>query len=490
MVQFTEIPSNQRLPLFATEIDNSRAIQGVTTKEYNVLCLGQRLSSGTKPALIKEVITSDAQARLFYGAGSMIAEMLATFRASNLSIKLTALPLEDDGGGVAASGDQIFVGTATKAGTIFFYLAGLRMTLGVAVGDTKENIATNLVAVINGKLNRVINAVVDGGAADKINFTARNKGAESSDLDFRFNIEDGEEFPDGITLGAANQLSSGTSNPDVTAAIAVFGDTQWDFIINPYNDGANLTLLESELDDRFSATKQIGGNLIGAKRGNFSTLSSLGAGRNSKHTTIIAQEGPTPAFLWAADAAAVISASTSIDQARPYQTLALSNVRAPSESELLNNQERNLLLFDGISATKVGAGNVVRIERIITGFQVNDFGAEDESFLDLNTLATLHFLRFDWNNHLALEFPRHKLANDGTKAAAGSPIVTPKTIRAEAIAKAREWEFLGLVENVDAFKDALVVERPSSSVVTIDTLLQPDLVNQFRIARTLLQFLL
>ena len=54
----------------------------------------------------------------------------------------------------------------------------------------------------------------------------------------------------------------------------------------------------------------------------------------------------------------------------------------------------------------------------------------------------------------------------------------------------REWEELGLVENVDAAIESLIVERPSTSVVTIDILTQPDLVNQFRIARTLMQFIL
>jgi phage tail sheath gpL-like len=49
-------------------------------------------------------------------------------------------------------------------------------------------------------------------------------------------------------------------------------------------------------------------------------------------------------------------------------------------------------------------------------------------------------------------------------------------------------ESLGLVENMDAFKHYLIVERDLNDPNRINVLLPPDLVNQLRILAMLVQF--
>ena len=61
-------------------------------------------------------------------------------------------------------------------------------------------------------------------------------------------------------------------------------------------------------------------------------------------------------------------------------------------------------------------------------------------------------------------------------------------MKAEAIAKFREWEDLGLVENIDDFKANLIAERNVSDPIRLDMLLPPDLVNQLRIVANKIQF--
>lgn len=102
--------------------------------------------------------------------------------------------------------------------------------------------------------------------------------------------------------------------------------------------------------------------------------------------------------MWAA-------ASIDIDPARPLQTLHLTGVLAPAEKERFDKLERNLLLWDGISTFTVDQSGRCMIERAVTTYQTNS------------------------------------------------------CLKAENIALAREWEERGWVENVDAFKAALVVER-------------------------------
>ena len=83
---------------------------------------------------------------------------------------------------------------------------------------------------------------------------------------------------------------------------------------------------------------------------------------------------------------------------------------------------------------------------------------------------------------------RHKLATDGTRYGIGQPVVTPVVMKAEAVVKAREWEEIGLVENIDDFKANLIGERNISDPNRLDMLLPPDLVNQLRIVANKIQF--
>ena len=108
----------------------------------------------------------------------------------------------------------------------------------------------------------------------------------------------------------------------------------------------------------------------------------------------------------------------------------------------------------------------------------------------MNTAFTLSFLRASFRQRFAAKFRRYKLANDGTRFGPGQRVVTPSTARSEAINLFRQWESAGLVENADAFKDALVVERNEGDANRLDFLIPPDLVNQLRVMAATISFTL
>ena len=85
---------------------------------------------------------------------------------------------------------------------------------------------------------------------------------------------------------------------------------------------------------------------------------------------------------------------------------------------------------------------------------------------------------------------RFKLADDTFPVQPGSYVVTPKTIKQEIIALFAELQNAGLIENLADFKDNLVVERNASDKTRVDVLLSPDLINQFNILASLIQFIL
>jgi phage tail sheath gpL-like len=270
----------------------------------------------------------------------------------------------------------------------------------------------------------------------------------------------------------------------------VFGQEWWNSIVCPYTDAANLTALQAELDTRWGPTVMMDGIAYTAYRGTHSATGTWGSGRNHHLVTAIGTGiAPQPPYIWAAVYAAVAAASLSIDPARPLQTLPLTGILPPVIEDRWTLEERNLLLYDGIATSTVDAGGRVLIERAITTYQQNSFGVDDPSYLDVNTPATLSYIRYATRARITQKFPRMKLADDGTRFSPGQAIVTPSVIRAELIALFRELESAGLVEGFDQYKTDLIVERDANDPNRVNVLSSPDLVNQFRVFAEQIQFI-
>jgi len=149
--------------------------------------------------------------------------------------------------------------------------------------------------------------------------------------------------------------------------------------------------------------------------------------------------------------------------------------------------ELNGLSFAGI-ATQRTAVTVPMIMRENTTYTRNLYGNSDDAYELVTTLATLAKLLRNQRQAITSKYPRHKLADDGTRFGAGQAIVTPKIIKAELVAQYRIDEFNGLVENGKAFKTNLIVERDPNDPNRVNVLYPPDLVNQLRVFAVLAQF--
>lgn len=488
-IAFNNIPNTLRVPFSYVEFDNTRAQQGPAIQQYISLVVGPKLAGGTAAALTKYTITSEAQARTLFGAGSVIHGMLAYYLDNDKITELVAIAQEDDASGVAATGKiTIATGTATEDGVLAFYVAGRKISVVVSTGDDQDAVATALAAAIQAESLSYVSAVVNGVNANEVDVTAKNDGEQGNEIDLRFNYNSADSFPAGITA-TITDMASGATNPDFDDVIAVLGETQYNTIIHPYLDASNLTKIENELADRFGPVRQNDGVAYAAKIESLANLTTLGNGRNSPHSSIMGVAGPTAPWEWASAYGAQVAKAAQADPARPFQTLPLIGVLEPTEADQFTLTERNNLLFDGIATYRMTANQPI-IERAITTYQTNAAGAQDTSYLDVNTLLTLSYLRFSFRNRFATRYPRHKLASDGVRVGPGQLIITPLIGKAEAVALFAEWEELGLVEGIDQFKRDLIVERNASDVNRLDFLLPPDLVNQLRVIGSQIQFLL
>jgi len=487
-ISFNSIPANLRVPFVAVEIDNSRAQQGPALLPYRVLLIGQKTSGGSAAANSLHRVTSADQVIALAGRGSMLHRMAMAYFRNNRFTETWIGVLEDSGAGTAASGSLTFGGSVTAAGTLNLYLGGTLVQVPVAASEASTDTAQNVKDAINAVADLPVTAAVDGEDTKKVNITFRHKGTVGNDFDIRLNYQDGEALPAGLSVTIA-PMGDGATNPSLSSLLSALGDSWFHVWAFPYTDSTSLTAIENELSSRFGPTRMIDAVAFTASNESHANLGSLGDSRNSPHVCIVAtNQSPTPPMEYAAAVAAVAAFYGNADPARPFQTLPLVGVLPPAEADQFTLEERNLLLYDGISTTRVAAGGVVQIERLITTYKTNAAGAADTSYLDVTTMLTLLYLRYSFRNRILTRYPRHKLANDGTRFGAGQAVITPKLGKAEAIAWFREMEELGLVENFEQFKTDLVVERNISDPNRLDFLLPPDVINQFIVGAAQIQF--
>lgn len=490
MISFNQVPTGSRVPFAYVEFNSSNAQQGPSIQPFKILVLGIKNAAGTATADTPVLVTSFAQAKPLFGDGSMIQGQLKQIFNNNKSTEVTVIPQTANAAGVKATGSIAVTGPATAAGTIALLIAGQEVDVGVNSGDSAATIATNIVAALALVPQLPLVAVVDGMTTTLVDLTAHEKGLYGNGIDVRHSYYDGESLPAGVGLTITG-MASGTTAPVLTNAISAMGEIQYNAIAFGYNDVTSLTAIETEMADRFGPVRQNDGVVFTAMDATQGALATFGLSRNSKSVVCMGTyKSPSPFYEVSAALAAVAAYYGQIDPARPYQTLPLVGLIPPAKVDQFTLQERDLLLHDGIATCKVDASDTVLIERAITMYQLNSAAAPDVAYLDLTTMYTLSFIRYDFRNMLLTKYPRHKLADDGTRFGAGQAIITPAIGKAESIAKFREWEEAGLVEGADQFKRDLIVERNGSDVSRLDFYLPPNLINGFIVAGVQIGFLL
>lgn len=488
-VPFKNVPPNLRTPLFFAEVDNSRANSGAQT--MRTLIVGQITSGGTATANVPVISQGVADAKTVGGQGSMLALMTAAYRAADPFGEVWTLPIADHGSGVAATGSVALTGTATASGVISLYIGGVLVSQAVTASQTAAAVATALAATITANADLPVTASASSGT---VTVTAKNKGLTGNEIDLRLNYRGpagGEATPAGLTV-AITAMANGATPPDLTAAFAALGDAPFDFIVFPYTDTASLDALKALLSDttgRWSWSRQLYGHGFAAKVGSLGTLTTFGTARNDQHVSVLGiYDTPTPAWIIAADLAGTAAVSLRADPGTPLQTLALTTTLAPPIASRFALTDRNVLLWDGVSTCTVGDDGTVRLENVITTYQKNAFGAADDSYLQIETLFLLAYVLRELRSVITSKYARMKLAADGTRFGPGANVVTPNIIRMDLIARYRELEQAGHVQNGDAFKRDLIVEKDRTNPNRVNVLWPGTLINQLRIFALLAQF--
>ena len=493
----TRIPPTYKIPGANTEFDPSQA--GTPTALKWILLVGHLTSAGSATPNQVVACGTNPDADVQFGPGSMLARMFKTAFKGVTSVPIYCLPVPEPAAGVAATGTITVTAAPTVAGTYPLYIAGQLIQIAIVSADTTSTVAAKIAAAITATPDLPVTA---SAAAAVVTLTAKWKGLSGNDI----NVQDcylgrygGEQLPAGlaVTYPTGNQLSGGTGTPDFTSAIANLGDAPYKFAGLPFSDSGSYAVWGGEYGfadgGRWGPYRQSYGQIFSARRGAYADQATWGPSNNSPviSTMPFEPQSPSPVWEWAAAYTAAAAFSINAYAAQPLQTLPLYGLLPAQKGYRWNKTQLNALAQVGLAIQGTdlygGTTNVPVILREQTQYQVNSYGQADNAYELVTTLATLDERYTRLRQALTSKFPRCSLADDGTKFAAGLPIVTPSSIKAELIAEYRGMEYDGLVENAALYIANLVVRR-ATEPNTIEILDPPDVINQLRRMNILAQF--
>jgi phage tail sheath gpL-like len=489
-VDFNRIPPNLRVPLFWAEFDATAA--GYLATASPACLIGAKLAAAPAPTETPVLVSGPDQAAALFGGGSMLYDMVATYRLNDPTGELWCVAAAAPAGGAAATATVTFAGTPTASSTVAIYVGAARYALPVSSTSTATTLGQALADAVTADPFAAVTATP---AAGVVTLTTKTEGEIADTLALGVNlrgIRGGEYTPAGLTV-TATAFTGGAGVPDVVASLAALADAEYDYIGVGWSDAATLDAIEDAMNDaagRWAWSVQLYGHAFTAQAGDLQDLVDYGTTRNDPHTTLMGYPSGSPSPAWRVAAALTAEAAVGLraDPARPLQTLPLIGIVIAPRGSRFTVGDRQSCLFHGVATLNASVDDSVHIERSITTYQRNAYGQGDPSWLDVQTPATLQYIVRTLRNAILTKFPRHKLANDGTRFGAGQAIVTPKIIKAELIAQYSALEEQGIVENMDAFKQFLIVERDAVDPNRVNVLLPPDLVNQLRIFAMLVQF--
>lgn len=458
-IQFTEIPADWRVPGTFVEIRPNYANTGAFAWPTRVLLVGHQTSAGTASANAPQRVFTAAQAKVLFGAGSMLAQMCAAFLLGNPTSELWATSVAEPTGSRATM-TVTFTGTPSATGLLGFYFGGERVQVAAFATDTPTTLATRVVAAIAANPDLAVTAANTAGV---VTVSARHLGVGGRPGIVALNRAVGEATPPGLGVSVA-PWTEGVGDPDYGTLIsAIASDWYTDVVVGLNGGGANFAQWTAELTRRYTAMGRLDMHaFVHLDTNTYSGATAAGQGLNSPQATLTASRGSlTPPWIWAAATAAVAVQQLTNDPARQLRGLVLPGVVAPAPAQRFIESERDGLLRSGISTFIVERDGSVAIDRLITTYQTAAGGVPDTAWLDITIPKTVSRIRHDWRTYVSLTYPRSKLADDGAIAAETDPsIVTPRSMGNAWAARCRVYAGNGWIQNeVQTVKDSVFVRN-------------------------------
>ncbi|WGK69454.1 hypothetical protein P0082_00940 [Candidatus Haliotispira prima] len=268
-------------------------------------------------------------------------------------------------------------------------------------------------------------------------------------------------------------------------------DFEFQWLLYPGSDTAQITAIQTELEDRYKGNRQIGARCFYAKADTAANLLSYAEGRNSPHMVLLpllSSENTDAARLkWLSRWTAAITKQLAID---PSSSLNQIKVKGLSSVEQFPFSTRNQFLYGGLSTWIAARDGSVYVERVVTNYTKTPEGTADSSYLDVQIPETLDAIRKYQNAEIRKRFAGTKLGPDTLIVQPGQNVLTPALLTGFLLGLYRS-AFVGnklWCVNPEKYKGSLRVELDQNDKNTIIWYDQPELIGRFDVAKGLSEF--
>lgn len=343
---------------------------GVLYLPQQIAVIGQGNTANTY-AVTPVQYTSALAVATAYGFGSPLhqaAEQLFPVNGDGVgTIPVTFYPVQAGGSAVAAAGDIVATGTATRQFTGTLRIGGVEsLEFVVPSGTAAAAIGTILNSAINGVLNMPVTSAING-TTDGVDITAKWAGVSGNDL--QIEVLDAPTDA-GITF-AITAMVNGAISPDVAGALNLIGSRWVTLVVNaatPYTDTGTLDDASTFGDGRWGALVRKPLTVYtGTVETDYTVLKAAGDLRRSDKTNVIASVPGSKSTPWqiAARAVSRIAKVANNNPARDYGSQKLNGIIGGTDAQQFDYPTRDLLVKSGISTTELKDG-VVNLSDTVT----------------------------------------------------------------------------------------------------------------------------
>ncbi|QQO10322.1 phage tail sheath protein [Breznakiella homolactica] len=485
-ISFVQIPENLLVPGQYQEIDNSLA--GTTSEVKKALIVGYKAVGGTaEPGIPVQVLTK-AKAGELFGYGSPASIMAAAFLELNKVEELWVLPVAEPDAGTKWTQTFSVEGTSSGSGAVNILINGKKTAASVSAGAVPSEIAAAIVATVNGMENVPVDAKVDESESHQVILTSVVNGTAMNGNQISM-----ASTAAGISVKTKTAID-GQGVSDISPLFNNLGETRYNYIIYDFSDKDNLEAIAAELEDRYSATRQIGGRCFVALSGEIGSVSEPGSilaqakEINSPHICLIPRMNYSGLPCeWAARFAAKACRILADDPAANTYDIEVTGLSA---KESVSFEMRQKLLESGIATWRIDTTGNVLIERLVTSYNQNSDGGRDTSYLDIQVVETVDAIRTYINSEAKKRFKTWKLASTGESFGRGAKVMTPAVWRSfladlyqTVFIQDKQW-----CQDFDSYKSSIQVAVKNGSKTRLEYLHQPVLIGQFLQAAGLNQF--
>lgn len=472
------IDTANKVPGFYAEVALGVGPRSAGDAPRTVVMCGHRLATGTAVVHVLVAVPSPDDARTLFGAGSELHLMAVAAFKVNPGVTLYAVPLDPPGAGVAAfSTIALTVGPSTADGSYVVTCGGLSITVAIPSGSSITAAALLVSNAINDQTDWPVSAVPTIGS---IAVTAKHKGTRGNRISLR---SSGTIAGITHTPPAANYLTSGTTVDTITTALAELAPERFHYNAVAHDDSVTLNLFR---DHANTYAMPLEGRRQQVVAGCIDTL----ANAITLATTCNAARVQIAWHYNADDTPSQIAASLAALRAMREGADPAANISGLERTELLGlrtqpvvadrplGSELQSALNNGLTPLAASSGRVY-VVRGVTTRSLDAASNPDYAVLDTSKVTVPDYVADDLSaNWGAFAAVNPKVGPDPTDPEDMPPegVATPKMAKDWIYGRLKEHEAAGMINNVDALIDSLIVELAASPAGRLNAVVPTDVI--------------